>query len=114
MEFLRKRQHDVEGRAMIRQALDPNASLHGLGQPSAEVESQAVAIRFPGVAPIESVEFLKDALALPRWDTRPGIADGEYPFAIFSMQADADFTFFWGIFDGIIDQVRDNLMQAVR
>src|ERR1700682_4255742 len=104
---------DAKRRALLRLALDLDASLVRLDDPANDRKAEAGASRVRPAGAIAAAETLEDVGLIPRRDADPRVRDLDRRFARSGAQPDADPAFRRRVPDRVLEQVVEDLLHPI-
>src|SRR5258706_8308340 len=113
LRLLFARQAERERRAVYQLERDTDAPPVRLHDGAADVEAEARALRASGGGVIHSLEALEDAILLAQGDALAVVADADDHLVRGDMPTHADTAALGGIFEGVVEQVEQHLLDAL-
>src|SRR5262245_41093601 len=104
------RQEDSEQASTPLVACELNLPAVCLDRPASDRKTKPDAAFFPGAAGVHPIEAIEDPIPMRRGNPRAGVPDLEHRLAgTRRIRLDADSAAAWGVFDRIVDHVRDGM-----
>ena len=93
---------------------DADGAVHGFDEVFDDREAEAGATDVAGAAGVDAVEALEQALFVFAFDARSVVFDDEAGDVVVAGGADADVSSGWCVFDRVVDQIDEDLIERLR